>query len=833
MSSIYNNYFLSEKVKVFPCAYRSNTYDATARLNTEYNFTHLPHMVDKKSYIIKFNDISENEPKAKLICVIQGYYFEIELGTDDFTTLQNKYLNICIASPSSSNSIDFIEGPHLCSWASSKTEEELDYPQVKSDGSTVYLFGGLQISEPSTTDDSDGKLSKAGYQCYALKLDASAKLPISANKIENNAGIPISTSFTTGTLSATTSTNTQSLNVASDKLIVNSSSITANVPVTINNTLDVKTGDTSVLKAESDQVAINKPTTIIGTTTIKGTTKIENSQSAIADGNLMVSGTGNFGGKLAVSSGGASITGSTQITGKTTIGTDTNKTEIEHDTVTTSKITVGSLVINKNTDHILTIENKTSNEAIFYVDIESGETYAKKINAEVEGTSANAVNAKNVTTSIGNTSIKSIFETNGLVVQKASSLTATSSTASAGNIIITGNTTDTVDALIPAKTKGRTYNIGSSAKTFDNIYATTFHGSLTGNASTANNFSSGTTVELTGNITGTSSSSTKGWTVDTTIANNAVTKTKIKDGEVTNAKLANDSITIGENEVVLGESIGDISKPFRGTLCFGGLSSEKDCKIVLIGQYKKSKMEFPLEIKDGSKSLIQFTNNYGASDSISVPKQIIYAATTGTSDNQKGRTELFGDKICIYNQGYDYTSGTIEAGTIDLSANNSNIGLKISGIHQIKVNGAGLKSSSSIKIVGTTVKLCDNALVVASGEVKIGSKLTLTTSNGNIESKGIITAASFNATSDRRLKENIIDYKPEKSILDLPIKKFDFIDGPKNQIGCIAQDLKEICPEIVNENEKGYLSIQENKLIYLLLDEVKKLKNEVEKLKNK
>ena len=92
-SSIYtsgnNVYFYSDRVKVFPCAYRglaNPTEDdkdiiinPTARLNTEYNFTHLPHTVDKKSYIIKFNDISENEPKAELICVIQGYYFEIEL----------------------------------------------------------------------------------------------------------------------------------------------------------------------------------------------------------------------------------------------------------------------------------------------------------------------------------------------------------------------------------------------------------------------------------------------------------------------------------------------------------------------------------------------------------------------------------------------------------------------------------------------------------------------------------------------------------------------------------------------------------------------------------
>ena len=123
MSSIYTNgndkYFYSNKIKVFPCAYRSVTYDATARLNTEYNFTHLPHMVDKASYIIEFTS-------KKLICAIQGYYFEIELGDGDYTKLnyneetkKYKYLNICVASPNGTGSI---ESPHLWSWAFNNTE---------------------------------------------------------------------------------------------------------------------------------------------------------------------------------------------------------------------------------------------------------------------------------------------------------------------------------------------------------------------------------------------------------------------------------------------------------------------------------------------------------------------------------------------------------------------------------------------------------------------------------------------------------------------------------------------------------------------------------------
>jgi hypothetical protein len=94
-----------------------------------------------------------------------------------------------------------------------------------------------------------------------------------------------------------------------------------------------------------------------------------------------------------------------------------------------------------------------------------------------------------------------------------------------------------------------------------------------------------------------------------------------------------------------------------------------------------------------------------------------------------------------------------------------------------------------------------------------------------------IIADTFNATSDVRLKENFSKLELEKSILDLPTYKFDFINGAKNQIGCKAQELQEICPEIVNEGSDGYLSIQESKIVYLLLDEIKKLKKEVDALK--
>ena len=114
----------------------------------------------------------------------------------------------------------------------------------------------------------------------------------------------------------------------------------------------------------------------------------------------------------------------------------------------------------------------------------------------------------------------------------------------------------------------------------------------------------------------------------------------------------------------------------------------------------------------------------------------------------------------------------------------------------------------------------------------VNNQLYANPSTGQLTAK-TVSAGTFVATSDKRLKENITPYTCEKSILELPVYTYNFIadDTKTKHIGCIAQELQEICPELVKEDEKGYLSINESKIIYLLLDEVKKLKAEVSQLK--
>lgn len=175
-------------------------------------------------------------------------------------------------------------------------------------------------------------------------------------------------------------------------------------------------------------------------------------------------------------------------------------------------------------------------------------------------------------------------------------------------------------------------------------------------------------------------------------------------------------------------------------------------------------------------------------------------------------------------------SGTIGNGNVTLDS----YGLSWYGGATSIHGGTGSNEGFLIKSWSNSLRFSKLTL---NNEVSATYKYTLPTLDGTIalldnsNQTGQITATSFYATSDKRLKENIKEFIPQKSILDLPVVEFDFKDSGEHTIGCLAQDLQEICPQIVNENDNGYLSINENKIIYLLLDEVKKLRKEINLLK--
>ena len=99
---------------------------------------------------------------------------------------------------------------------------------------------------------------------------------------------------------------------------------------------------------------------------------------------------------------------------------------------------------------------------------------------------------------------------------------------------------------------------------------------------------------------------------------------------------------------------------------------------------------------------------------------------------------------------------------------------------------------------------------------------------------GICYASSFQATSDKRLKFGFEEVAKE-SVLDAitPYRYGRLDKNPKDRfIGVIAQDVQEAVPEAVRSDEYGYLSVDYGALTAVLWGEVKRLKKEIEEIKN-
>jgi len=177
----------------------------------------------------------------------------------------------------------------------------------------------------------------------------------------------------------------------------------------------------------------------------------------------------------------------------------------------------------------------------------------------------------------------------------------------------------------------------------------------------------------------------------------------------------------------------------------------------------------------------------------------------------------------------------------------------VSGSSQI-LGGSGLFSSSVqignyvATITGTTNQITvagsglNNAGVTLSTPQNIHSAATPTfaglTINGAITATGDITAYY---TSDERLKENIQPIQNALSKVETISgneynwkEGFDEIHTKKgNDIGVIAQEIQKILPQAVIERDNGYLGVNYEKIIPLLIESIKELSAKVKELENK
>ena len=95
------------------------------------------------------------------------------------------------------------------------------------------------------------------------------------------------------------------------------------------------------------------------------------------------------------------------------------------------------------------------------------------------------------------------------------------------------------------------------------------------------------------------------------------------------------------------------------------------------------------------------------------------------------------------------------------------------------------------------------------------------------------------ASSDERLKDNI---KPIDGALNKVSKisgnTFDWNEQKQNiykgrDYGVIAQEIEAVMPELVDTRDNGYLAVKYDKIVPLLIEAIKELKQEIEELKSK
>ena len=799
-----NKYIESQNIKVFPCAYRGYykvnnegqakpetlVFDPEARATTEANFTNTFHKLsdNKESYVIAWIPTS-NTTKGTLKCVIGGYYFEIYdhsmsdffyTDTDD-NTIKPYYLCIKTESislgTSASDDVDARTTKVLSSFGGAA-----NYLDVYSEDQNNYAFTGLLVSK-AVVENATASLAPfiviskddKGTKSYDYKIDP-AKLPIT-NLLDVGSGNYSLRMIEDNTASGSNTT-----------IAIGDYSVALGLKTTATGEASTALGNNTEASAKGAFVAGNN-TTASGEGAValgSNTTASEANQVVIGQYNdfesdeaknqafIIANGTATAkSNKFTVSyEGNVKALGTLETKGNIkATGNSNNALELGTSTVGSS----GSIKVYGETEDktVFTVEN-TGNTAI------AGTTNIAG-NTEIAGTTAITNEAESTSTDTG-----ALKVAGGVGVAK--SLNVGGATTLQNTLSVTGNTT------IAASTA----NDGTSATN------TLVIGNKTTNISGALDIY-GTATEKVFSVTNT------GDTIITGTTN--ITNTTEATSTSTGALKVAGGVGVGGNLWINGTakiaSPADASGNTAALTVKGGEIVEKN--LIIKGT---------TESTSATTGALVVTGGMGIGENLNVKENAtIKGALTAQSLNLIDTSNL--------------QNGNIKATTIEATTELKTKTLTLEndkGFDPARIAYDGVMTTiDKATTVESTFKSTKYTTLANTVNIDPSGNITGVTT---LTASGQIKAQSFKATSDARKKTNIQDYQCKNSILDLPIKSFEYLndDSHTTYIGCIAQDLQKICPELVDTDADGFLSIQETKLIYLLLDEVKKLKTRIEVL---
>jgi hypothetical protein len=174
--------------------------------------------------------------------------------------------------------------------------------------------------------------------------------------------------------------------------------------------------------------------------------------------------------------------------------------------------------------------------------------------------------------------------------------------------------------------------------------------------------------------------------------------------------------------------------------------------------------------------------------------------------------------------------GTSTAGLLDFRRWDGGVTHGTAVITQVTSDGGwGLDfrvDNKSTNTAATTSRM----FLSTSGEVGIGD----TTPSYKLDVNGTIRATGdVIAYSDIRVKENIktIDNAVNK-VKALRGVEYNKIDSTEKSIGVIAQEIEEVIPEVVREDDQGMKSVAYGNITAVLIEAIKEQQNQIDELKN-
>ena len=149
--------------------------------------------------------------------------------------------------------------------------------------------------------------------------------------------------------------------------------------------------------------------------------------------------------------------------------------------------------------------------------------------------------------------------------------------------------------------------------------------------------------------------------------------------------------------------------------------------------------------------------------------------------------------------------------------------------------GGGTSATSSYALVAEAVRILSGSPDPLQSQYTgsfTGSFIGNTVVSGSLTATGIISAAEFNTTSDINKKDNVVLIQDALSLVNnMRGVTFTWKDTQQPSAGVIAQDIQQILPQLVHTKSDGYLSVNYDGLIGVLIEAIKQLQQEVEELK--